>query len=179
MLKLAVKTFSGIGCVNPDGCSIIFDKNTLFQTFPSNTSNYFLTINGAIDFNYSDGTKLTSIPLYTSNNWTSYQDVWKYDTSFDAKISGSSDFVAINLQGNTTTSNCTLQIKKIENESFSFSTDKSSALFVFGTNYQYNGNTVTSNTVNKLSGYGNSLGNTKTHEIVATTPLTLIFLEKQ
>ena len=180
MLNVAVKLFNGLGCTQEDGCSIFFDKDATFHYFPSNVSNYFITLNGTINFDYSDGSSLTSVPIYNSNSWSDYQDVWRYDVSFDAKINRYSYFLSMSLLNNTTTTaNSTLKIKKIENETFSFSTGNSSVLFVYGLDYQYNGNTVNSNGVNKISAYGNKSGNTKTHEIIATTPLTLIFLEKQ
>jgi hypothetical protein len=177
MLKVAVKIFSGIGCSEPNGCSIFFDKDATFHYFPSNNSNYFLTLNGEIDFHYSDGTSFKSVPLYTSNNWLNYQDTWKYDASFDAKVSASQIFASLSILNNTAIGT-TLKIKKIENETVTLFTDKASALFVYGSNFQYNGNNVTSNSATKMFGYGNNLGSEKTHEIVATTPLTLMFLEK-
>lgn len=179
MLNVAFKIFSGIGCSEPNGCSIFFDKDATFQYFPSNSSNYFFTLNGDIDFNYSDESNFKSTPLYTSNNWVDYQDVWRYNVSFDAKVDATKIFAAISLLNNTaTTSNSTLKIKKIANETVSVSTEKDSVLFVHGSNFQYNGNNVTSNSVTQVFGYGNRIGASRTHEIVATTPLTLIFLEK-
>jgi hypothetical protein len=176
-MNLTFQLFTGIGCSDPSGCSIIFDKDAVFQYFPSNTSNYFIPLNGDVTFNYSDGTQYVSSATY-SNTWINYQDVWKYNVSFDAKVSLNKTFANIKFKDDNKTSDCTLKIKKIENETFVLSTEKASVLFVYGSNFQYNGNNVTSNSNNNIFGFGNRVGSVKTHEVTSTTPLILMFLEK-
>lgn len=180
MLSVGFRTFEGTGCPVAEGCSVIFDANSSVQYFPSNTTHYHILLRGELNLKYSDGSAQTIDSIYSSNNWTAYQDIWRYGVGFDGKIQQNSTFAVLSLLNNSATSSeCTLQVKTIENETFSFNTDKLSVLFVCGFDHQYNGNTVNANGKFKISGYRNLSGNTTTHEIVATTPITLVLLEKE
>lgn len=179
MLNVGFRTFSGANCPVVQGCTISFDSNSSIQYFPSNVSNFLILLDGTLVVDYADGSGTVETPLYKSNNWTQYQDKWKYNVACDAKVLEGATLASISLLNNTATSaNCNLQVKTIQNESFTFSTDKTSVLLIYGSDHVYNGNNINTNGVVKTSGYRNIVGNVATHDIVATGPLTLIFLEK-
>jgi hypothetical protein len=179
MISASFRTIDGSKCTIPGKCSIIFDKNSSFQYFPSNATHFILNLSGTFDISYHDGSVVTSSPIYTSNNWTNYQELWRYDVPFTSFVTKDTVLVCINIANSSLlTSQCTLKVKTIENETYSFSTDKQSTLFVYGLNYNYNDELQSPDKNSKLKVFANALGNTKTHKIDATTPVSLIFLEK-
>jgi hypothetical protein len=177
MIKTSFRIFDGSKCSIPGKCSIVFDANSTFQYFPSNTHHYLLTLSGSLTFNYYNGSNVVSSEIYSSNAWTDYQEEWQYENPFIAYVNSNTIFACINISNSSLTkADCTLKTKRIENESFSFSTDKESVLFVYGANYSYNGNQHSANT--RVSAYVNETGNIATHTITASTPVSLMYLEK-
>jgi hypothetical protein len=179
MIGINFRIFDGSNCSISGGCSIIFDKNAPHQYLPSNNTNYIINLSGTFNISYYDGSVVTCSPIYTSNSWSDYQDVWRYDLPFTAYVNSDTVLAIINIANSSlVTSECSLKIKKIENETVSISTDKDSTLVVHGLNYSYNGENQTPAPSSKIKIFKNDSGNTSTHEIAATTPLTLMFLEK-
>lgn len=178
MIKTAFQIFDGSKCSLPGRCLVQFDRNSTFQYFPSNTHNYFLMLNGSLNINYHNGNNVVAVSSYSSNVWVDYQDNWEYSNPFVAYVNSDTLFACINIANNSmTTADFTLKAKKLENETFSFSTDKESVLFVYGANHSYNGNPHSANA--RVSVYVNDAGNTATHNITASTPVSLMYLEKK
>lgn len=185
MLLTSFQIFNRGNCIIPSGCPLIFDKkdrNSVAQYIPSNTLNYIVVLEGSATTEYSDWRTNTHSFIYNSSSWLEYQDVWRYDTSVNFLLNESNTTVArIKLLNNSNssifTSDCTLKIRKIENETVEINTDKESNLYVYGYNFSYNG--VAINSSRPVYGYNNKQNNSTTHLIVATTPLKLLFLEKK
>lgn len=177
MIKTSFRVFDGSKCSIPGKCSVVFDANSTFQYFPSNTHNYLLTLSGSLNINYYNSSNVVSSSIYNSNTWTDYQEQWQYDNPFVAYVNSDTIFACISIANSSLTkADCTLKVKKLENESFSFSTDKESVLFIYGANYSYNDNSHSANA--KVSVYKNDAGNTVSHNITASTPISLMYLEK-
>ena len=169
------KTFTPGDCSVPEGCAITFDPQSQFQYFPSNSSNYFLTVNGSVSCIYEDNSVYLANNLYT-NSWSSYIEPWDYAKSVNVLIDNGT-FLQITTE-NVSTSQCTFKAATIINESVSHTSDKKTFLYVRGENFLVDGEEKRS------FGSQNSFvityppGNTVTFTVTAnSTPVTVVAIE--
>lgn len=170
--KTKIQIFNGKNCPDFSGCNLIFDPKTNHQYLPLKDENYLFTLEGNISFKFADNTVINSSLIYSSNEWLDYQDIWKYGVSVESRLQNGSVFVRLTPPINK--AECSLQIKTIQNESVSIQTDENSFLIVYGRNYTYN-DVLYSPTNDYLI---NFKSDTNTHELVASSPITLMLLKK-
>lgn len=168
-------TFTPGNCSVPEGCSITFDPQSQFQYFPSNSSNYFMTVEGQVSCVYEDNSVYLANNLYT-NSWSSYIEPWDYSKSVNVIIDNGT-FLQVTTE-NVSTSQCTFKAAKITNETISHTGNKKTFLYVRGENFLVDGEEKRSpNTQNTLVTTFPP-GNTVSFTVTAnSTPVTVIAIE--
>lgn len=173
--RVKFTTYTPGNCSVPEGCSITFDPQSQFQYFPSNATNYMLTVDGTVECLYEDNSVYNANIAY-SNNWSSYIDSWDYDKSVVVRVNNGV-FLHITTE-NVNTSQCTFRAAKIQNESVSHTTDKKTFLYVRGENFLVNGEEKRSSNSNNMFITAYPAGNTTTYTITAnSTPVMVALIE--
>lgn len=162
-------------CSAPEGCTVMFDPTAQFQYFPSNSTNYFVVVDGSATCTYDDHSVYTANNLYL-NTWSGYIEPWDYSKSVELRVHEGA-FLQIEL-ANVTTSQCTFRAAKIVNEEISHTSNKKTFLYIRGENFLFNGEPK--RVANSTNMYAATIppGNTVTKTITAnSTPVTVVVIE--